>query len=53
MKNFAFILTCLLTCNMAVSAQPQWGNMPKTEPTYRNINYAGDNIEAHNLDIYL
>ncbi len=53
MKKFAFILTCLLTCNMAVSAQPQWGNMPKTEPTYRNINYAGDNIEAHNLDIYL
>jgi len=36
-----------------VQAQPQWGNMPKTEPTFKNINYAGDNLEAHNLDIYL
>ena len=38
---------------MNVNAQPQWGQMPSTNPTFKDINYAGDGLEAHNLDIYL
>lgn len=54
MKRIKFLFSSLLLlCSIVVQAQPQWGNMPKTEPTFKNINYAGDNLEAHNLDIYL
>ena len=55
MKRLSFILACLVAWMFTTVslAQPQWGNMQRTEPTYKNINYAGDNLEAHNLDIYL
>ncbi len=54
MKRIKFLFSSLLLlCSIVVQAQPQWGNMPKTEPTFKNINYAGDNLEVHNLDIYL
>lgn len=54
MKRIKLLFSSLLLlCSIVVQAQPQWGNMPKTEPTFKNINYAGDNLEAHNLDIYL
>lgn len=54
MKRIKFLFSSLLLlCSIVVQAQPQWGNMPKTEPTFKNINYAGDNLEAHKLDIYL
>ena len=36
------------------SAQPQGGfQMPENTATFKDINYAGDNLEAHRLDIYL
>ena len=38
---------------MSASAQPGLGQLPKATPTFENINYAGDGLEAHNLDIYL
>lgn len=53
MKRIKLLFSSLLICSIVAQAQPQWGNMPKTEPTYKNINYAGDDLEAHNLDIYL
>ena len=54
MKRIKLLFSSLLLlCSIVAQAQPQWGNMPKTEPTFKNINYAGDNLEAHNLDIYL
>ncbi len=27
--------------------------MPETNPTYKDVNYAGDDLEAHRMDIYL
>ena len=47
----------LLGCAMIAGAQPQGMgggfSMPETNPTYKNINYAGDDLEAHCMDIYL
>ncbi len=53
MRKLSFLLFFLWAMCLCASAQPQWSNMPKTEPTFKDINYAGDNLEAHNLDIYL
>ena len=55
MRRFFFICAYLITFGfcMNVNAQPQWGQMPSTNPTFKDINYAGDGLEAHNLDIYL
>ena len=41
---------------LVVNAQPQgFGGfqMPETNPQYRDVNYAGDDLEAHRMDIYL
>lgn len=51
------ILSAVALCIAALTwAQPQ-GSMgfgrPMTEPDFKNINYAGDNLEAHCMDIYL
>ena len=43
----------LLCLAMTLTAQAQGFGMPQTNPTYRDINYAGDDLEAHRLDIYL
>ena len=55
MRRFFFICAYLITLGfcMNVNAQPQWGQMPSTNPTFKDINYAGDGLEAHKLDIYL
>ena len=55
MKRIFFICSCFIALgfSMNVNAQPQWGQMPSTNPTFKDINYAGDGLEAHNLDIYL
>ena len=35
-------------------AQPQGGfQMPENNATFKDVNYAGDDLEAHRLDIYL
>ena len=51
------ILSAIALClSMLTWAQPQ-GQMgfgqPATEPDFKNVNYAGDNLEAHCMDIYL
>lgn len=51
------ILAAVALCTAALTwAQPQ-GPMgfgqPMAEPDFKNINYAGDNLEAHCMDIYL
>ena len=54
MKKALFaVLACMA---MTVMAQPQGrGGFPKPEnkATFKDLNYAGDDLEAHRLDIYL
>lgn len=41
---------------LAVTAQAQFPGgfkMPESNATFKNINYAGDDLEAHQMDIYL
>ncbi len=47
---FSLALACLTLTGWA---QPQMPNQPGTEPDWKDVNYAGDNMEAHRLDIYL
>lgn len=48
------ILSVAMACLSLTSwAQPQMQAQPGTEPTWKDINYAGDDKEAHRLDIYL
>lgn len=54
MRKFLFIM-CLGMCLLA-SAQPQRPRgfqMSQAKATYPDVNYAGDDLEAHRLDIYL
>ena len=47
-KLFSIVMLCMALTAMA---QPQ---MPATTPaTFKDVNYAGDNLEAHRMDIYL
>lgn len=46
----------LLGCTLMGNAQPGgFGGfkMPENNATYKDINYAGDDLEAHRMDIYL
>ncbi len=45
-----FTLLCMATM---VIAQPQPPQMPENTATFKDINYAGDDLEAHRMDIYL
>lgn len=48
------ILSLAMAClSLTGWAQPQGTGLPATEPDWKDINYAGDNMEAHRLDIYL
>ena len=50
---FTAMMLCLALTGMA---QPQgFGGfkMPETNPTFKDVNYAGDSLEAHRMDIYL
>ena len=49
---FSSILTLMLL-TLTANAQPQGWTMPEVNPTYKDINYAGDDLEAHRLDIFL
>ena len=49
-------MTAMLCIAMMATAQPQgFGGfqMPENKATYKDINYAGDDLEAHRMDIYL
>lgn len=52
-----FILSIMLCMAMVATAQPQGGfpgfQMPENKATFKDVNYAGDDLEAHRLDIYL
>jgi acetyl esterase/lipase len=54
MKKYLLSLA-LLGSTLFASAQPGQGmfGKPSVTPQYANINYAGDNMEAHQLDIYI
>ena len=43
----------LLFLTLTANAQPQGWTMPEVNPTYKDVNYAGDDLEAHRLDIFL
>lgn len=48
------LLSMFLTVAATAMSQSQDAfKMPETHPTYSNINYAGDTLEAHRMDIYL
>ena len=48
---FSLVMTCIA---VMATAQPQGGmKMPENQATFKDVNYAGDNLEAHRLDIYL
>lgn len=50
-KTFLSIMAMMLSI-MAL-AQPPGFQMPETSPDFGNINYAGDDLEGHMLDIYV
>lgn len=53
MKRF-FLSVTLACLSLLMWAQLQGGfKMPENTATYKDINYAGDNLEAHRMDIYL
>lgn len=48
---FSVLMLCL---SMIAMAQPQGGfPAPENKATFKDINYAGDKLEAHCMDIYL
>lgn len=50
----ALVFSLLLCSALNVTAQHHNGfQMPKSNATYKDVNYAGDNLEAHRMDIYL
>lgn len=50
----SFLLTIFVALGLTATAQPQgFGGMPQPKATYADVNYAGDDLEAHRMDIYL
>lgn len=50
------LLSMMMCLSLMTWAQPQgFGGFgqPRVEPDWKDVNYAGDNLEAHKLDIYL
>ena len=47
------LFTLFLCFAMTAAAQPQGFQMPQNNATFQDLNYAGDDLEAHRLDIYL
>ena len=52
MKKF-LLSVMICCCAMTGMAQPQGFQMPQNNATFKNVNYASDEMEAHQLDIYL
>ncbi|MDE5870552.1 MAG: alpha/beta hydrolase [Muribaculaceae bacterium] len=50
-KTFLSILAMMIS--IMVFGQPPGFQMPETHPDYADINYAGDDLEGHKLDIYI
>lgn len=50
------LLSMMMCLSLVTWAQPQgFGGFgqPRVEPDWKDVNYAGDDLEAHKLDIYL
>ena len=45
--------TFMLCLALLATAQPAGFKMPENKATFKDLNYAGDDLEAHRLDIYL
>ncbi len=52
MKKTLFSLIAMMISFMGL-AQPPGFQMPETNPDFANLNYAGDDLEGHKLDIYI
>lgn len=52
MKRSLLSFLMLAWVVMASAQMPGWGQ-PQVEPDWKDVNYAGDDLEAHRLDIYL
>ncbi len=50
-KTFLSLVSMMITI-MAL-AQPPGFQMPETHPDFADINYAGDDLEGHKLDLYI
>lgn len=50
-KTLLTLIAAIL--GLAAAAQPAGFKMPETHPDFADINYAGDDLEAHKLDIYI
>ena len=48
-----FLSLFFMTCAFMAFAQFPGFGQPAVEPQYKDINYAGDDLEAHRMDIYL
>ena len=48
-----FLSLFFMTCAFMAFAQFPGFGQPAVEPTFKDINYAGDDLEAHRMDIYL
>lgn len=50
-----FLLSIFMFCCMIsdIMAQSKGFEVQNVEPQFRNVNYASDSLEAHNMDIYL
>jgi uncharacterized protein YdeI (BOF family) len=54
MKKTLIFSMMLCLSSMVMAQQPAGGfKMPENTATFKDVNYAGDKLEAHNLDIYL
>lgn len=51
-KTFLSIITMMLSI-MALAQPPEFEMPPMPQPDFADINYAGDDLEGHKLDIYL
>lgn len=51
-KTFLSIITMMLSI-MALAQPPGFEMPPMPQPDFADINYAGDDLEGHKLDIYL
>lgn len=52
MKKLFLTVISMFACLLA-AAQPSGFQMPQTNPDFADINYAGDDLEGHKLDIYI
>ncbi|MDE5586646.1 MAG: alpha/beta hydrolase [Muribaculaceae bacterium] len=51
-KSFLSIISMMLTC-MVLAQPPGFELPPMPQPDFADLNYAGDDLEGHRLDIYL